>query len=73
MSAGCGATPADISPNTLNIIITDQNMTPQDKTTLEEKGIAPELLESQLKRFETGFPISTYRRLGPRGQRHTRS
>ncbi|WP_434968090.1 DUF4301 family protein, partial [Muribaculum intestinale] len=31
-------------------------MTPQDKTTLEEKGIAPELLESQLKRFETGFP-----------------
>ncbi len=56
MSAGCGATPADISPNTLNIIITDQNMTPQDKTTLEEKGIAPELLESQLKRFETGFP-----------------
>ena len=31
-------------------------MTPEDKITLEEKGIAPELLEAQLKRFETGFP-----------------
>jgi hypothetical protein len=31
-------------------------MLPTDEITLREKGISPEVLENQLKRFETGFP-----------------
>ena len=31
-------------------------MTNQDEKTLEQRGIAPELFEAQLRRFETGFP-----------------
>lgn len=31
-------------------------MTPEDAKTLEQRGIAPELFNAQIKRFETGFP-----------------
>ncbi len=31
-------------------------MLPEDVKTLEEKGISPETLQAQIKRFETGFP-----------------
>ena len=31
-------------------------MTPEDAKTLEQRGITSQLFDSQIKRFETGFP-----------------
>ncbi len=39
-----------------NVLTKINNMTNQDEKTLEQRGIAPELFEAQLRRFETGFP-----------------